>query len=83
MGFYRVEKLGYKAASGQVDAQRLLQEAKEKIQSVPEAAIDYISIVDPDTLEDVARVDKPSLMAMAVFVGKTRLIDNMLLYPPG
>ncbi len=78
-----LEETGKKVAKGQLDTQGLLQEAKEKIAAVPEAAIDYINIVDPNSLVDVARVEKPALMAMAVFVGKTRLIDNMMLYPPG
>ncbi|MDI6797690.1 MAG: pantoate--beta-alanine ligase, partial [Desulfatibacillaceae bacterium] len=78
-----LEETRKKVAGGRLDTQSLLQEAKDKIAAVPEAAIDYISIVDPDTLVDVARVQKPSLMAMAVFVGKTRLIDNIMLNPPG
>jgi pantoate--beta-alanine ligase len=41
--------------------------------------IDYIAIVDPETLEDVTRIDRPVRMALAVKVGKTRLIDNLLI----
>jgi len=41
--------------------------------------IDYIAIVDPETLENVTRIDRPVRMALAVKVGKTRLIDNLLI----
>ena len=39
-------------------------------------------LCDPDTLEEVTEINRPVLMALAVKVGKTRLIDNMLLTPP-
>jgi pantoate--beta-alanine ligase len=41
--------------------------------------VDYLSLCDPETLEDVALIQKETLMAMAVWVGKTRLIDNRVL----
>lgn len=41
--------------------------------------LDYAEIVDPDTLEPVDKVDRPALVAVAAFVGSTRLIDNVLL----
>ena len=55
--------------------------AKELIESHPDAQIDYISICDPDNLNDAAFIDGPVLMALAVKVGSTRLIDNMILKP--
>ena len=45
------------------------------------STIDYTAICDPQTLKDVPVVSGPVLMAMAVKVGKTRLIDNMMLAP--
>ena len=45
--------------------------------------IDYVALVDPDTLEPTPRLANPTLLAIAAFSGKTRLIDNTLLYPPG
>jgi pantoate--beta-alanine ligase len=59
----------------------IVQAAREKIASRPLARIDYISLVDADTLEDVESIDKPTLLALAVFFGKTRLIDNTVLIP--
>lgn len=43
---------------------------------------DYISLVDPSTLEPVDRLDEPALLAVAAYVGSTRLIDNTTLDPP-
>jgi pantoate--beta-alanine ligase len=43
--------------------------------------IDYISLCDPETLEEVAGISSPVLLALAVKVGKTRLIDNRVIVP--
>jgi pantoate--beta-alanine ligase len=43
--------------------------------------LDYFSIVDPDTLDDAQHLNRPALVAVAAFVGKTRLIDNIVLTP--
>ena len=45
------------------------------------ARVDYIEVRDADSLEPVARVDRPAVLALAVFVGDTRLIDNAVLTP--
>jgi pantoate--beta-alanine ligase len=42
----------------------------------PDARLDYVDFFEPDTLSPVARVRRGAHMALAVFVGKTRLIDN-------
>jgi pantoate--beta-alanine ligase len=52
---------------------------RDAIESVPDARIDYIAVVDPDTLEPVDTIEGPVLAALAVHIGKTRLIDNRLL----
>ena len=67
--------------NGERDASRIIDMASEMIQSYPETAIDYISICDPETLMDVQTIDRPALMALAVKVGKARLIDNVILNP--
>lgn len=61
------------------DAKRIIDAAYTLIKSHSETAIDYISICDPETLDDMETIDRPALMALAVNVGKTRLIDNMML----
>ena len=67
--------------NGLTDAKTLIQSAVSLILSFPETTIDYIAICDPDTLEDIQTIDRPAVMALAVKVGKTRLIDNMMLSP--
>jgi pantoate--beta-alanine ligase len=57
----------------------IIQNAVDFISSHPDTEIDYIRICDPDTLDDVAEIDRPVVMALAVKVGTTRLIDNMIL----
>lgn len=49
------------------------------INKEPETEVDYVRLVHPDTLEDIELVDGPALAVLAVRIGRTRLIDNMLL----
>jgi len=67
--------------NGVKDAGEIIQAATQLITSQPETGIDYISICDPEYLEDIKTIENPALMALAVNVGRTRLIDNMILYP--
>lgn len=67
--------------SGTREAARIIDETSRFIESHPETNIDYISICDPATLADIQIVDRPALMALAVKVGKPRLIDNVMLSP--
>ena len=46
------------------------------VEREPLARIDYISVVDALTMQPVEQVDRDVLVAMAVYIGKTRLIDN-------
>jgi len=64
---------------GITNSSEIIKAGREIIESQPDNLIDYISICDPETLVDVERIEKPSLMALAVRVGKTRLIDNAFL----
>jgi pantoate--beta-alanine ligase len=52
---------------------------KQKIQSAPLAKIDYVTVVDPTSLETLPQLRPPLLLAAAIFFGKTRLIDNRLV----
>jgi len=70
-----------RVAQGIRDASRLIAEASRLIRSHPHTRIDYVTLCDPETLEDVHVVERPSLMALAVRVGKTRLVDNTILTP--
>ncbi|MFW6284178.1 MAG: 4-phosphopantoate--beta-alanine ligase, partial [Desulfosalsimonas sp.] len=69
-------------AGGETRAGALIEEVRKIIGTAPETKIDYIAVCDPETLEDRETIDRPVLMAMAVRVGNTRLIDNSILYPP-
>jgi pantoate--beta-alanine ligase len=64
--------------SGIIEASRIISKTKEFISSHPETQIDYVTICDPETLEDIQVINRPALMALAVKVGSTRLIDNMI-----
>jgi pantoate--beta-alanine ligase len=59
-----------------VSAARLKLTLRRLIATQPEARVDYIEFFDPQTLEPVRQVRRGSRMALAVFIGKTRLIDN-------
>jgi pantoate--beta-alanine ligase len=69
------------AARGETRAEALVQAVVREAEKGPGARVDYIKICDPESLEEVAEVKAPAVMALAVFVGKTRLIDNMILEP--
>lgn len=61
-----------------------LQRAMTKVLSgEPRARVDYAEIVDAETFEPVVRVTRRSYAVLAVYLGKTRLIDNMLIEPVG
>ncbi len=62
---------------GVADAREIIARAAMFIEGHAGMRVDYIALVDPETLEDVTRIDRPVQMALAVKVGKTRLIDNM------
>jgi pantoate--beta-alanine ligase len=64
---------------GESDAEALRQQMTALISREPLAKIEYISVADADTLEELSIVDGPALASMAVRIGKTRLIDNILL----
>jgi pantoate--beta-alanine ligase len=73
-------KLAAKLISeGQRDAATIARRMAELIQTVPDARIDYVALVDPETLEPVEAIRGRTLAAVAVVIGQTRLIDNCLL----
>ncbi len=69
------------AADGERDAGEILSSLSALIEAEPDARIDYLQICDQHTLRDQERVDVDSVLLMAVFVGKTRLLDNGFLLP--
>lgn len=65
--------------AGERDAETIRRKMKEVLASEPLAEVQYVSCADYDTLEELETVDGKALLSMAVFIGKTRLIDNMVL----
>jgi pantoate--beta-alanine ligase len=63
------------------DAMQLQTVMRRIIEAEPLATVDYAEIVSADTFEPVVRVAKPSYAVLAVRIGKTRLIDNLLIEP--
>jgi pantoate--beta-alanine ligase len=67
------------ARAGERDAAKILAVARATLEACPDARVDYLQICHQATLREQARVDSDSVLLLAVFVGKTRLIDNALL----
>jgi pantoate--beta-alanine ligase len=65
--------------SGERKASILLKTVKESIESVDGVALQYVEIRDIETFQKIENVNRPSVMAVAAVVGKTRLIDNMII----
>ena len=66
-------------SQGENDAEHLRQQMRTLIQQEKLANIDYISVADAETLEELDTVKCPALVSLAVRIGKTRLIDNIVL----
>ena len=65
---------------GECGAARLIELVRSIIEKEPLARIDYVSLNDAESLETLDKVeDRPALLSLAVFIGKTRLIDNVVL----
>jgi pantoate--beta-alanine ligase len=67
--------------SGERNAAKLIGAGKDEFRSQPSVRLDYFEIVDPDALDPVQNISTPALIAVAAYVGPTRLIDNILLSP--
>lgn len=65
--------------SGERNADAVIKAVSDYISSGAGARIDYVKLCNPETIEDIERIDGPALLALAVWVGKTRLIDNTVL----
>ncbi|HEY2963487.1 MAG TPA: pantoate--beta-alanine ligase [Pyrinomonadaceae bacterium] len=65
---------------GERSASRITDVVRSTIASEPRARLDYVSVSDAETLEPVERIDeRPTLIAVAAYIGKTRLIDNTIV----
>jgi pantoate--beta-alanine ligase len=66
-------------AAGERGAQALVAAARAPIAAQPDARIDYVELRDADELTEITVVERPAVLAVAAFVGTTRLIDNRVL----
>ena len=66
---------------GERSAGKLAEAGKQVVLQEPAASLDYLEIVDPDSLESIGAVKETALVAVAALVGNTRLIDNIVLSP--
>jgi pantoate--beta-alanine ligase len=77
---YQSLKLAEKLYSeGERDAIKIRREMTSLINQQPVANIDYVSIADNETLDEVDKITRPVLVSLAVKIGKPRLIDNIVL----
>jgi len=75
-----LKKLRDSVASGEKETSKLIRTAVKSIETVPQARIDYFEVVDRGTLQKLEVVDSSgALAAAAVFIGRVRLIDNILV----
>lgn len=66
-------------SGGEKNTGVIIQKMHDHIQSHPLAKIDYITIVDTETLDELTNINSNALIALAIYFGKTRLIDNIIL----
>jgi pantoate--beta-alanine ligase len=66
-----------RALAGEIDVARLESALAAELAAIPGARVDYARVVDDATLQPIARLDRPAVAAAAVFLGTTRLIDNI------
>jgi pantoate--beta-alanine ligase len=66
---------------GERSAAKMVSAAQKVLAGEPQVRLDYFEIVDPNTLDPVERISQETLVAVAAYVGATRLIDNLVLNP--
>jgi len=81
---YRALRRGYDHwQAGDPSAEGILAAARAELERTPELRVQYLELVDPQTLQPLSEVKDKGLLAIAAYVGQTRLIDNLLLSPEG
>ncbi len=66
---------------GERDAERICSAVREVIDKASLATLQYLELVDPDSMKPLSKLTTPALLAVAVYFGHTRLIDNLILEP--
>lgn len=79
-GIYRaLQNIAARARGGEIDVARLESALAAELAAIPGARVDYARILDADLLRPMPRLDRPAVAAVAVFLGTTRLIDNITI----
>jgi pantoate--beta-alanine ligase len=79
-GIYRaLVSIRERILQGEIDVARLESALEADLAAIPGARVDYARIVDDESLQPLSRADRPALAAVAVFLGSTRLIDNITI----
>ena len=68
-----------RARSGETDVKVLVAAARAEVEATPGTRLEYLEVVDDESLEPLERLDRPARMCLAVWMGSTRLIDNVAL----
>jgi pantoate--beta-alanine ligase len=66
--------------SGESNASNLIEHGRQVFAQEPSVRLDYLEIVNTENLEALGKIECPALVAVAAYLGKTRLIDNLILY---
>jgi pantoate--beta-alanine ligase len=78
--FRALQSVRARALAGEIDGARLESALRAELEMIPTTRVDYASIVDADSLRPLSRLDRPAVAAVAVFLGTTRLIDNIVIF---
>ena len=78
--FKSLEKAQQSFLDGVHDSKRIQMVISEVIKQEPLAKLDYISVADAETLQELTEIDRPTMISLAAFIGNTRLIDNLIVY---
>ncbi|MBR6287014.1 MAG: pantoate--beta-alanine ligase, partial [Bacteroidaceae bacterium] len=65
--------------AGEKDAQKVIGIIRQNLETEPLARVDYVEVVDFENIQRVERIEGETLVAIAVYIGKTRLIDNFII----
>jgi len=66
-------------ANGARDPKKIIRQMRSAIKKEPVTKLDYLAVVDPETLDHIQRIRGKALIALAAYIGKARLIDNLLI----
>lgn len=77
--YLSLERARNMVAGGERNCKKIIAEIKDEISRKKSAKIDYVEIRDAETLEHIERIKRKSVIALAVWIGRTRLIDNIVV----